>query len=101
MISRLLAQATEDHSVANVFMYLFDDDGPEVCLKSPSYYIGRRYDQPVDFLSITAAAALKREVAIGFVKQGVICLNPDQGKPVTLTSKDKIVVISFHEGEYL
>jgi hypothetical protein len=88
-------------------------------MKNPGFYIARQYDVPVDFLSIYAAAgdcvcmivccgadvsastASKREVAIGYVKNGAICLNPDQSRPVALSQHDRIVVLSFSESEYI
>jgi hypothetical protein len=45
--------------------------------------------------------ASKREVAIGYVRNDVIRLNPTQTEPISLAPTDKIVLISEDDGEYV
>ncbi len=100
LISLLLTQLTENRHLAAVFEDLFNPTGAEIYLKPASDYL--RPGTPATFATITEAARRRDEVAIGYrihdqfyrpPAYGVV-LNPPKNTPLTLTAKDRVVVLA-------
>ncbi|WP_432875148.1 CASTOR/POLLUX-related putative ion channel [Kribbella sp. CA-245084] len=100
LISLLLTQLTENRHLAAVFEDLFNPNGAEIYLKpAPGYLLP---GMPANFSTIAEAAARHGETAIGYrihtefytpPSYGVV-LNPPKHTPVTLTAKDRVIVLA-------
>lgn len=101
LISLMMSQVSENKFLMKVFEDLFDADGSEIYIKPAVEYI--RVDEPVNFYTILESAARKNEVAIGYRvvadskkadKDYGVTVNPKKSDLVTLTSEDRIIVLS-------
>ncbi|MEU4191755.1 hypothetical protein AB0E69_07655 [Kribbella sp. NPDC026611] len=100
LISLLLTQLTENRHLAEVFEDLFDPSGAEIYLKpAPGYLLP---NAPANFSTVAEAAARHGETAIGYriytefyrpPAYGVV-LNPPKHAPLTLTEKDRVIVLA-------
>lgn len=100
LISLLLTQLTENRHLAAVFEDLFNPTGAEIYLKpAPGYLLP---GMPANFSTIADAAARHGETAIGYrihaefyqpPAYGVV-LNPPKQAAVTLTDKDRVIVLA-------
>ncbi|MFI5693879.1 hypothetical protein ACIA58_18685 [Kribbella sp. NPDC051586] len=100
LISLLLTQLTENRHLAEVFEDLFNPTGAEIYLKpAPGYLLP---GTPANFSTIAQAAAQHGETAIGYrihaefyrpPSYGVV-LNPPKDAPLTLTEKDRVIVLA-------
>jgi hypothetical protein len=100
LISLLLTQLTENHHLAAVFEDLFNPTGAEIYLKPAAGYL--LPGMAANFSTIAEAAARHGETAIGYrvhaefyqpPAYGVV-LNPPKQAPLTLTAKDRVIVIA-------
>ncbi len=101
LISLIMTQVSENKALNAVFTDIFDPEGSEIYLKPMHGYI--KAGLPVDFYTVTEAAARRSEVAIGYrlKKQANdanqaygIHINPDKSEKVIFSDEDKIVVIA-------
>ena len=101
LISLMLTQVSENKMINEVFGDLFDSDGSEIYIKNPSDYV--RLNTPTHFYSLVEAAQRKGEVIIGYSiaaeKSNAensygIYINPKKSNLVTLTEKDRVIVIA-------
>lgn len=101
LISLMMSQVSENKFLMKVFEDLFDADGSEIYIKPAIEYI--RVDEPVNFYTILESAARKNEVAIGYRivadsrradKDYGVTVNPKKSELVTLSSEDRIIVLS-------
>jgi ion channel POLLUX/CASTOR len=97
LVSLLLAQISENASLAAVFEDLFDPEGAEVYLKPAGDYV--TLDKELRFATVVEAAKRRGEVAIGYMtSRGALAerahVNPKKGERIKLTAADKIVVIA-------
>jgi len=102
LISLLLTQLTENRHLAEVFEDLFNPTGAEIYLKPAAGYLLPGF--PANFATVAEAAARHHEVAIGYrvhaefyqpPSYGVV-LNPPKNAPLTLTDKDRVIVLAEH-----
>ncbi len=96
--SMLLAQVSERRELNAVFADLFDSDGNEVYLKRAQCFavLGRT----TPWLSVQKVARDRREVAIGYMKQGATPLiNPPQGESIVFADEDRIIVLAEDDSE--
>ncbi|MFI7064588.1 hypothetical protein ACIBL3_26595 [Kribbella sp. NPDC050124] len=100
LISLLLTQLTENRHLAAVFAQLFSPDGAEIYLKPAADYLVPGH--PANFATLAESARRHNETAIGYrlharfhqpPTYGVV-LNPPKDAPVTLTTADRIIVLS-------
>jgi hypothetical protein len=100
LISLLLTQLTENRHLAEVFEDLFNPTGAEIYLKPASEYVLPA--ATATFATITEAARGRAEIAIGYrihdqfyrpPAYGVV-LNPPKNDPLSLTAKDRVVVLA-------
>ncbi|MFO0595717.1 MAG: hypothetical protein U0228_10440 [Myxococcaceae bacterium] len=96
--SMLLAQVSERRELNAVFADLFDSDGNEVYLKRVECFAvtGRN----TGWLAIQKVARDRREVAIGYMKQGETPLiNPPQDATLVFAEGDRIIVLAEDDSE--
>ncbi|MBI5878394.1 MAG: NAD-binding protein [Chloroflexi bacterium] len=101
LVSLIMAQLVENPQLSPVFDDLFDPEGAEIYLKPAEDYV--QPGRPVDFYTVTAAAARYGESAIGYRLQqrandvaqsyGVV-LNPRKSERVTFAHGDKLIVVA-------
>ncbi|MEU4290860.1 hypothetical protein AB0E63_21755 [Kribbella sp. NPDC026596] len=100
LISLLLTQLTENRHLAAVFEDLFNPTGAEIYLKPAAGYL--LPGMPATFSTVAEAAARHGETAIGYrvhaefyqpPAYGVV-LNPPKQAPLTLTDKDRVIVLA-------
>ncbi len=100
LISLLLTQLTENRHLAAVFEDLFNPTGAEIYLKPAAGYL--LPGMPANFSTVAEAATRHGETAIGYrihtefyqpPSYGVV-LNPPKQSPLTLTDKDRIIVLA-------
>ena len=95
IVSLMLAQASENKHMATIFEDLLREEGAEIYIRSISDYIS--IDEPVNFYTISKAALLYDQVAIGYRIEKPnrnLVLNPDKDKKIQFSSTDKLIVLS-------
>lgn len=101
LVSLMLAQVSENPTRMEVFEQLFSSDGSEVYIRPADLYILPGFE--ADFYTVTAAAARRRETAIGFriaahalsKTHGYgIHLNPDKSERRMFTAGDSVIVLA-------
>src|SRR3954470_7531042 len=63
LVSLMLAQASENEHLEEIFKDLLDEEGSEICLRPASDYV--RLGETLSFYEVTEAARRRGEVAIG------------------------------------
>ncbi|MEA5060722.1 MAG: hypothetical protein VB049_11960 [Candidatus Pelethousia sp.] len=100
LTSLLTVQISENRLLAAVFADLLDEEGSEIYLKPAYNYVVT--GSPVNFRTITQAAARKGEIFIGYkdmerTGEGIkttVRLNPPKRETITFDSEDMIIVIA-------
>ncbi len=93
----LMAQLSENRELAPVFDDLLDEEGAEIYLKPAALYGAA--GAPVSFGDLTASAAARREVAIGYQASAngdgrTVTINPAKGRTFELHPDDRLIVLS-------
>ncbi len=101
LIGLLLSQIAEQADLAKIFNNLFDPEGCEIYLRPARRYV--QLDVEVSFATILASVRQRGEVALGVrldrfardpSKRLGVMFNPSHAERFTLTSRDKIIVLS-------
>ncbi|MBW4647565.1 MAG: NAD-binding protein [Kastovskya adunca ATA6-11-RM4] len=101
IVSRLLAQVTEQKSLNAVFADLFSPEGSEIYLKPVSDYIA--LDHPVNFYTVVEAAKQRGESAIGYrckadanntARAYGITINPKKDQLISFAPQDRIILLA-------
>lgn len=101
LVSLMLAQLSENADLQGVFTDMFDPEGAEIYLKPIGDYV--EIEKPVNFYTITEAAKLRGETAIGYrlmseshdaEKAYGVHTNPKKSEKVLFKPEDKLIVIS-------
>jgi voltage-gated potassium channel Kch len=101
LISLMLAQASENEFMEQIFASLLDEDGAELYLRPASGYVA--LDTDVDFYTVAVAALERDEVAIGYRQRGAaddgrnlggVKVNPVKSEKVRFGADDCIVVLA-------
>jgi voltage-gated potassium channel Kch len=103
LVSLMLAQASENEHLEEIFKDLLDEEGSEICLRPASDYV--RLGETLSFYEVTEAARQRGEVAIGHHvpakasaddarRMGGIVINVSKAEPLTYTADDRIVVLA-------
>lgn len=95
--NKMLAQISENRELIHIFNHLMSSEGSEIYLKPIGDYIDIK--EEADFYTITQAANLREEIAIGYKKTEqdsypTIQLNPDKSERLQYHEGDMIIVIS-------
>jgi hypothetical protein len=95
LVSLMLAQASENEHLEEIFKDLLDEEGSEICLRPASDYV--RLGETLSFYEVTEAARQRGEVAIGHHvpaaasaddarRMGGIVINVSKAEPLTYTA---------------
>lgn len=102
LVSLMLAQASENESMAAIFDELLDEDGSEIYMRPVSDYVA--IGEPVTFYTICLAALRRGEVAIGYRRQrddnpdlrrlGGVTVNPAKSEKLLYSETDRLIVLA-------
>ncbi len=98
LVSLMLAQASENDSLAAIFDELLDEEGSEIYLRPAEDYIA--LGAPTNFYTITQAARTRGEVALGYHRPrpgaiaGGILVNPLKSKALDYAEGDRLIVLA-------
>jgi ion channel POLLUX/CASTOR len=101
MISLIMAQIAQNKQRYNIIQEILNPDSSEIYLKPVEYYVKKQ--RPVNFFTVTEAARLRKEIALGYrlaakatdssQKFGVV-INPTKAAEVTFNDGDQIIVFA-------
>ncbi|MDQ0320788.1 voltage-gated potassium channel Kch [Pararhizobium capsulatum DSM 1112] len=102
LVSLMLAQASENESMAAIFDELLDEEGSEIYMRPVSDYVS--IDQPVNFYTICLSALRRGEIAIGYRRQreddpdhrnlGGVVVNPVKSEKLLYSARDRVIVLA-------
>ncbi|WP_439626432.1 CASTOR/POLLUX-related putative ion channel [Shinella sp.] len=102
LVSLMLAQASENELMAQIFDELLDEDGSEIYMRPVTDYIA--IDRPVNFYTVNLAALIRGEVALGYShakraghdprNMGGVVVNPVKSEKVTFDPSDRLIILS-------
>jgi voltage-gated potassium channel Kch len=102
LVSLMLAQASENELMAQIFDELLDEDGSEIYMRPVTDYIA--LDRPVNFYTVTLAALIRGEVALGYCRAGAagrdprslggVVVNPAKAEMLTFGPSDRLIILA-------
>ncbi len=102
LVSLMLAQASENESMAAIFDELLDEAGSEIYMRPMSDYVD--ISKPVNFFTVGLAALRRGEVALGYRRQraddpdirnlGGVVVNPNRSEKITYIDNDMLIVLA-------
>lgn len=102
LVSLMLAQASENELMAQIFDELLDEAGPEIYMRPVTDYIA--IDRPANFFTLAFAALDRGEVALGYSRKGAVgrdprnlgdvVINPVKSAEVQFTDSDRLIVLA-------
>lgn len=102
LVSLMLAQASENEHLEEIFKDLLDEEGSEICLRPAGDYVA--LGETLSFHDVADSACGRGEVAIGHHRpsaavedgrrMGGILINPPRAEPVVYRPEDRIIVLA-------
>ncbi|CAN7487121.1 hypothetical protein LJR030_004997 [Rhizobium sp. LjRoot30] len=102
LVSLMLAQASENDTMAAIFDELLDEEGSEIYMRPISDYVA--IDAPRDFYTVSYSALRRGEIALGYRRQrlededsrnlGGVVVNPPKGEKVSFLETDRVIVLA-------
>lgn len=102
LVSLMLAQASENELMAQIFDELLDEDGSEIYMRPVTDYIA--IDRPVNFYTVNLAALIRGEVALGYSRanpagedprnMGGVVVNPVKSELVAFGPNDRLIILA-------
>ncbi|MGQ3296536.1 MAG: CASTOR/POLLUX-related putative ion channel, partial [Shinella sp.] len=102
LVSLMLAQASENELMAQIFDELLDEDGSEIYMRPVTDYIA--IDRPVNFYTVNLAALIRGEVALGYSRanapghdprnMGGVVVNPVKSEKITFDPTDRLIILA-------
>ncbi|MGD9478961.1 CASTOR/POLLUX-related putative ion channel [Shinella sp. G-2] len=102
LVSLMLAQASENELMAQIFDELLDEDGSEIYMRPVTDYIA--IDRPVNFYTVNLAALIRGEVALGYSRanpagedprnMGGVVVNPVKSELVAFGPSDRLIILA-------
>jgi ion channel POLLUX/CASTOR len=102
LVSLMLAQASENEHLEEIFKDLLDEEGSEICLRPAGDYVA--VGESLSFYDVADAARRRGEVAIGHHRPSVavddgrrmggIVINPPRAEPIAYQAGDRIIVLA-------
>jgi len=102
LVSLMLAQASENEHLEEIFKDLLDEEGSEICLRPAADYVA--VGETLSFYEVADAARRRGEVAIGHHRPaevaddgrrlGGILINPPRAEPIVYRPEDRIIVLA-------
>ena len=103
LVSLMLAQASENEHLEEIFRDLLDEEGSEICLRPAADYV--TLGETLSFYEVTEAARRRGEVAIGHHipasasaddarRMGGIVINVSKAEPLSYGPNDRIIVLA-------
>jgi hypothetical protein len=101
-VSLMLAQASENDMMAQIFDELLDEDGSEIYMRPVTDYIA--IDRPVNFYTVNLAALIRGEVALGYSRanapgydprnMGGVVVNPVKSDKIAFDPTDRLIILA-------
>ena len=103
LVSLMLAQASENEHLEEIFRDLLDEEGSEICLRPAGDYV--TLGETLSFYEVSEAARRRGEVAIGHHipanasaddarRMGGIVINVSKAEPLVYGARDRIIVLA-------